>query len=162
MYFITLRKSIRKHIQIQAIYRFNGKITKLKEKPDPRNIPQDYVGAPDKLSNIRSYIRHVPKNESILECRLRNMQDEVEKWNHGFWSRHNERFFCEREDFVNASMSGNKTEVSADKMSEFYKSFLDKNRGTHIRYNYLWYLKNCEMLKLSFRVYIERLLKKFK
>ncbi|XP_036319839.1 COA8 family protein CG14806, mitochondrial isoform X2 [Rhagoletis pomonella] len=62
----------------------------------------------------------------------------------------------ERQEFIGTS----KTEVSADKMSEFYKTFLDKNRKTHLQYNYIWYKKNFEMLKLSFRVYLERLLRK--
>lgn len=42
--------------------------------------------------------------------------------------------------------------LSADKMSEFYKTFLDKNWKFHLNYNWEWYWKNFELLKLSFQL----------
>ncbi|XP_017480752.1 PREDICTED: APOPT family protein CG14806, mitochondrial isoform X2 [Rhagoletis zephyria] len=156
MYFITIQIPNRSFGQLKNLYRYRGKISGLNERPDPTAIPQDYVGPPDKLSNIRPFVRHIPKDETDNESRLRVMQEEVENWNHEFWSRHNQSFYNERQEFIGTS----KTEVSADKMSEFYKTFLDKNRKTHLQYNYIWYKKNFEMLKLSFRVYLERLLRK--
>ena len=50
-------------------------------------------------------------------------------------------------------------DISADKMSEFYKTFLDKNKKVHILYNISWYLKNCEILMLAFQVALQKLFK---
>lgn len=41
--------------------------------------------------------------------------------------------------------------LSADKMSEFYKKFLDENWKTHFNYNKTWYKHNFELLVLAFR-----------
>lgn len=142
--------------------RYKCTLPDLSQKPYPRIITKDYVGPPDKLSNIRPYVRHIPKNETALEMRLRLMQEEVEKWNHEFWSNHNKSFYQEREEFIKTLEAENNGEVSADKMSEFYKTFLDKNRKNHLRYNFSWYSKNFEMLKLAFRVSLERALKRLK
>lgn len=73
--------------------RYKCTLPDLSQKPYPRIITKDYVGPPDKLSNIRPYVRHIPKNETALEMRLRLMQEEVEKWNHEFWSNHNKSFY---------------------------------------------------------------------
>lgn len=57
-------------------------------------------------------------------------------------------------DFVKAHNLAGIQDISADKMSEFYKHFLDKNRKLHILYNFSWYLKNFEILFLALRVEI--------
>ncbi|XP_067638249.1 COA8 family protein CG14806, mitochondrial [Eurosta solidaginis] len=142
------------------IRRFKSNQEDLQKKPDPNSILTDYVGPPHPISNIRPYIRHVPKDETPLERRLRQRQNEVEKWNHEFWLQHNKSFYEERKKFLNTFAPENPADVPADKMSEFYKSFLDKNKQSHLRYNYLWYSKNFELLKLSFMVQIQRLFKK--
>ncbi|XP_004536750.1 APOPT family protein CG14806, mitochondrial [Ceratitis capitata] len=157
-----VKTPIRNFSDLYYICRYGCTQHNLKEKPDPTKVSTDYVGPADKLSNIRLYVRHVAKNETDLQSRLRQKQEEVEKWNHEFWARHNESFYLEREDFIKTSMDGVKNDDSADKMSEFYKSFLDKNWKTHFHYNFTWYSKNLEMLTLSFRVYAEWLLKKLK
>lgn len=46
--------------------------------------------------------------------------------------------------------------LSADKMSEFYKSFLDKNWHFHFEYNMNWYQRNFEILRLSLQVTLAR------
>ncbi|XP_075151886.1 cytochrome c oxidase assembly factor 8 [Haematobia irritans] len=132
------------------------------EKPDPNLIKCDYVGPPDKVSNIRPYVRCIPPNETELEKKLRLKRIEVEEWNHFFWLRHNKRFYDEKQDFVRLHNMAGIQELSADKMSEFYKSFLDKNRRLHILYNFSWYFKNFQMLFLAFRVEIVNIFRSIK
>lgn len=63
------------------------------ERPDPRCIKYDYIGPPDKDSNIRPFVRCIRSNESNVERKLRMKLLDVEEWNHSFWSRHNKRFY---------------------------------------------------------------------
>lgn len=62
-------------------------------RPDINKIECDYIGPPDKLSNLRPVIRHVPADETPLERELRLKRIEVEEWNQKFWTNHNQRFF---------------------------------------------------------------------
>lgn len=62
-------------------------------RPDINKIECDYIGPPDKLSNLRPVIRHVPADETPLERELRLKRTEVEEWNQKFWTNHNQRFF---------------------------------------------------------------------
>lgn len=70
--------------------------------------------------------------------------------------------FQEREDFIKLHKISGTDEISADQMSVFYKSFLDKNRRIHLMYNISWYLKNFEMLTLAFAVEVEKLLSRLR
>ena len=63
------------------------------EKPDPHQITEDYVGPPDKSSNMRPYVRYIKENETNLEKTLRLRRIEVDAWNNDFWSKHNKRFY---------------------------------------------------------------------
>lgn len=49
--------------------------------------------------------------------------------------------------------------ITADKMSEFYKLFLNKNRKLHVLYNFSWYIKNFQLLFLSLRVEVVNIFK---
>ncbi|XP_014100594.1 COA8 family protein CG14806, mitochondrial-like [Bactrocera oleae] len=162
MYSLKLDNLLKNVCRSKSLRGYKYKFSDLSEKPDPRTITKDYVGPPDKLSNIRPYVRHIPKDETALEMRLRQRQEEAEKWNHDFWSNHNKNFYQEREEYVKSHGAAKNGDVSADKMSEFYKAFLDKNKNTHLCYNFSWYLKNFEMLKLDFIVSVKRALKRVK
>lgn len=59
--------------------------------------------------------------------------------------------FQEKQAFIKANKEENEDTLSADKMSEFYKSFLDSNWKSHFHYNREWYKKNLEILILSYR-----------
>ena len=61
-------------------------------KPDINKIDCDYIGPPDKLSNLRPVLRHAPADETPIEKELRLKRIEVEKWNQNFWSNHNQNF----------------------------------------------------------------------
>lgn len=64
-------------------------------------------------------------------------------------------YFQEKEDFIKENRTEDNDTLSADKMSEFYKKFLDENWKKHFEYNRDWYKKNFEMLVLSFRVKVQ-------
>lgn len=154
------------------------------EKPNVSGISKDYIGPPDIKSNIRPVVRHIPQNETKTERLLRSRAIEIEKWNQDIWESHNKRFFDvrlfylifidmnlllmflffirlqEREAFVAANKPKDSDTVSADKMSEFYKHFLDKNWSLHFYYNVSWYLKNFELLVLSAQVNISKIFRK--
>jgi hypothetical protein len=44
--------------------------------------------------------------------------------------------------------------LTADEMSVFYKTFLDKNWKVHVQYNAEWYRKNIALVILALRVKI--------
>ncbi|XP_055710471.1 COA8 family protein CG14806, mitochondrial [Phlebotomus papatasi] len=125
--------------------------------PNPNLIESDYVGPPDKLSNLRPIVRHIPKNETPLEKKLRLLQMEVEEYNQKFWTNHNKRFFEERDEFIAANRRHTGENLSADEMSVFYKAFLDKNWKIHWYYNISWYIKNISLLLLALRVELTRI-----
>ncbi|XP_065364396.1 COA8 family protein CG14806, mitochondrial [Calliphora vicina] len=138
------------------------KLESFHDKPDPHLIKYDYIGPPDKESNLRPYVRCITENESCLAMLLRTKRIEVEEWNQSFWSKHNKRFYEEKYDFIRLRNLSGIHDISADKMSEFYKSFLDKNRRVHILYNISWYLKNLEILMLALQVSVQNVVKKLK
>lgn len=144
-------------------------------KPRLEEIDRDYIGPPDKLSNLRPILRHEAKDETPLERELRLKRVEVEEWNQRFWQNHNQKFikvsfahpvhflfsiirritfvcyFQEKEAFILANKVDDSDTLSADKMSEFYKKFLDENWQTHFNYNKAWYKHNFDMLVLAYR-----------
>ncbi|XP_044731793.1 COA8 family protein CG14806, mitochondrial isoform X2 [Chrysoperla carnea] len=100
---------------------------------------KDIIGPPDPVSNLRPIIRHETPNETLLEARLRQKQNETQEWNHQFWTKHNNKFFKERKEYISLYTNGDdKSKLTADEMSLFYKSFLDKNWRTHFDYNLQW------------------------
>ncbi|XP_022916145.1 COA8 family protein CG14806, mitochondrial [Onthophagus taurus] len=121
----------------------------------------DMIGPPDPISNLRPIIRKRSLHETILQQKLREIQDSTQEWNQKFWSEHNTKFVKERQVYIKAhrvSQEENRA-LTADEMSEFYKKFLDENWKTHVTYNFQWYKKNFEILILAFRVYLETLLR---
>ncbi|XP_059477155.1 cytochrome c oxidase assembly factor 8 [Neocloeon triangulifer] len=117
---------------------------------------KDMVGPPDKVSNIRPVIFHVPVNESVAEKEYRQKRQEVLQWNQEFWTKHNLRFIKEREEFVKIQQQrkGNNETLCADEMSIFYKRFLDENWQVHVKYNGDWYKKNIGLMLQSFKIQI--------
>lgn len=47
-------------------------------------------------------------------------------------------FVQEKQEFIKANKADEDDTLSADKMSEFYKSFLDQNWKSHFEYNREW------------------------
>jgi apoptogenic protein 1 len=72
-----------------------------------------------------------------------------------FWRNHNERFITEKDEFVEKNKQPGEDSVPADKMSEFYKAFLDKNWRMHVYFNLSWYIKNFELMFLALQVNLQ-------
>uniref|UniRef100_A0A336ME23 CSON015293 protein n=1 Tax=Culicoides sonorensis TaxID=179676 RepID=A0A336ME23_CULSO len=132
------------------------------EQPDPHLIDKDYIGPPDKRSNLRPIVRHIPENETYAQQLLRERRLEIADWNQSFWERHNKRFYEDKAEFVRLNKKPDQDSIPADDMSKFYKYFLDKNWKIHFLYNISWYSKNFELLFLALRVNLESYVQKLK
>ncbi|CAL8273992.1 unnamed protein product [Merluccius merluccius] len=64
----------------------------------------DWIGPPNKLSNIRPITYHVPPEETALERRLRMLRQQTETWNHEFWAHQNVTFSKEKEEFISSQL----------------------------------------------------------
>ncbi|XP_051507307.1 cytochrome c oxidase assembly factor 8-like isoform X2 [Myxocyprinus asiaticus] len=122
----------------------------------------DWIGPPDRLSNLRPIIYHIPENETPLERKLRHLRQETEDWNHKFWTNQNLTFSKEREEYVQSQLKakglserddqGRKRTLSSEEMAVFYKHFLDENMKRHASYNREWYKRNFTITLLMAKV----------
>ncbi|KAK0174742.1 hypothetical protein PV327_010477 [Microctonus hyperodae] len=78
-------------------------------------------------------------------------KEETQEWNQAFWSKHNAKFIQERKEFQKNLTADGKS-ITADEMSIFYKSFLDRNWIIHLTYNILWYKQNIRNLFLEIKI----------
>lgn len=128
------------------------------------------MGPPDRLSNLRPIIYHIPENETELERELRKLRQETEDWNHEFWAKQNVTFSKEKDTFIVANLKakglserddkGRKRALNSEEMAVFYKSFLDTNRIRHANYNKEWYSRNFSITMLMGRVALNNIWKK--
>ncbi|XP_014105555.1 PREDICTED: apoptogenic protein 1, mitochondrial isoform X2 [Pseudopodoces humilis] len=85
-----------------------GRAAEPGEQPDnaglgfrpPAHSHSDWIGPPDKHSNLRPIIFYVSPEESALERRLREARQEAQASNQRFWARHNRAFRQEKEEFI--------------------------------------------------------------
>ncbi|KAM7164996.1 cytochrome c oxidase assembly factor 8 isoform 3-T3 [Macrochelys suwanniensis] len=111
----------------------------------PAHSCNDWIGPPDRHSNLRPIVFHIPKNESPLGRRLREFRQETQVWNQQFWASQNVSFRKGKEEFVYSRLkakglerkdeTGQKVTLSAEEMADFYKDFLSKNFKKHMCYN---------------------------
>ncbi|NXN94141.1 APOP1 protein, partial [Rhinopomastus cyanomelas] len=111
----------------------------------PAHSQNDWIGPPDKHSNLRPVIFYVPPEESPLERRLREARQESQACDQHFWARHNCAFSQEKEEFIYSRLkskgleirdeTGQKATLNAEEMADFYKDFLSKNFRKHMQYN---------------------------
>ncbi|XP_046503708.1 cytochrome c oxidase assembly factor 8 isoform X3 [Equus quagga] len=111
----------------------------------PRKSCYDWIGPPDKCSNLRPVHFYIPENESPLEQKLRELRQETQEWNQQFWANQNLTFRKEKEEFIHSRLkakglglraeSGQKATLNAEEMADFYKEFLSKNFQKHMYYN---------------------------
>uniref|UniRef100_A0A8C5JBH9 Cytochrome c oxidase assembly factor 8 n=1 Tax=Junco hyemalis TaxID=40217 RepID=A0A8C5JBH9_JUNHY len=135
----------------------------------PPHSHSDWIGPPDKHSNLRPVIFYVPPEESALERRLREARQEAQASNQRFWARHNRAFRQEKEEFIYSRLkakglemrdeSGQKATLSAEEMADFYKDFLSKNLKKHLQYNRDWYKHNFRITFLMGQVALMRALR---
>ncbi|XP_074852533.1 cytochrome c oxidase assembly factor 8 isoform X3 [Carettochelys insculpta] len=126
----------------------------------------DWIGPPDRHSNLRPIVFHIPKNESPLEQRLRKLRQETQVWNQQFWASQNVSFRKGKEEFIHSRLkakglevrdeTGQKVTLDAEEMADFYKDFLSKNFKKHMSYNREWYKRNFIITFLMGQVTFER------
>ncbi|XP_057325862.1 COA8 family protein CG14806, mitochondrial isoform X3 [Microplitis mediator] len=132
--------------------RLTQQVSNLKDEVKKKDI----IGPPDEVSNLRTIIFAKSLNETKLEKKYREARETTQNWNKKFWFDHNSKFITERKQFQKElEASGNKS-ITADEMSVFYKTFLDKNWKTHFNYNISWYKQNIRILFLELRVRLSK------
>ncbi|XP_063296527.1 cytochrome c oxidase assembly factor 8 [Pelobates fuscus] len=132
----------------------------------PPDSKYDWIGPPDRLSNLRPIKFFVPKNESEPERKLRELREETQDWNQRFWATQNLTFLKEKEDFITARFKalglderdeeGHKRKLNAEEMAVFYRDFLSENLEKHTRYNREWYQRNFTITLLMAKVTLLR------
>ncbi|XP_015273302.1 PREDICTED: apoptogenic protein 1, mitochondrial isoform X2 [Gekko japonicus] len=132
----------------------------------PSDSCHDWIGPPDQHSNLRPIIFYIPKHESPLERRLRELRQETQAWNQQFWANQNVLFKKEKEEFVRSRLKakglelrdeqGQRVTLDAEEMAEFYKAFLSKNYKKQLFYNRDWYKRNLTITFIMGRVALER------
>lgn len=136
----------------------------------PVDSKYDWIGPPDRYSNLRPIKYFVPADESPSERKLRELRQETEDWNQKFWAHQNLTFLKEKEEFIISKFhslglgqrdeEGRKRTLDAEVMSGFYKDFLSKNFAKHAQYNREWYKRNFTITFLMGQVTLRRALKK--
>ncbi|XP_018411630.1 PREDICTED: apoptogenic protein 1, mitochondrial [Nanorana parkeri] len=136
----------------------------------PAQSKHDWIGPPDRYSNLRPIKYFIPKNESHLERKLRELRQETQEWNQRFWENQNLSFITEKEEFIASKLNalglgrkdeeGRKRTLDANVMADFYRDFLSKNCEKHDRYNREWYKRNLEITFLMGKVQLQRALRK--
>ncbi|XP_047593178.1 cytochrome c oxidase assembly factor 8 isoform X1 [Lutra lutra] len=79
----------------------------------PRKSCHDWIGPPDKHSNLRPVHFYVPENESPLERKLRQLRQETQEWNQQFWANQNLTFRKEKEEFIRSRLKARGLEPRA-------------------------------------------------
>ncbi|XP_027425714.1 cytochrome c oxidase assembly factor 8 isoform X2 [Zalophus californianus] len=79
----------------------------------PRKSCHDWIGPPDKHSNLRPVYFYVPENESPLEQKLRQLRQETQEWNQQFWANQNLTFRKEKEEFIHSRLKARGLELRA-------------------------------------------------
>ncbi|XP_078005314.1 cytochrome c oxidase assembly factor 8 [Phascolarctos cinereus] len=136
----------------------------------PRKSCNDWIGPPDRYSNLRPIKFYIPENESPLEQQLRKLRQETQEWNQQYWANHNQTFSKEKEEFIHSRLkarglglkdeTGKKITLNAEEMADFYKEFLSKNFQKHMYYNRDWYRRNFTITLFMGRVALERIWRK--
>nr|XP_033807502.1 uncharacterized protein LOC117363592 isoform X2 [Geotrypetes seraphini] len=111
----------------------------------PAHSSYDWIGPPDKYSNLRPIKFYICERESCLEQKLRTLRQETQDWNQKFWANQNIAFHKEKEEFILSRLKasglkerdedGRKRILTVEEMADFYKDFLSKNFNKHACYN---------------------------
>ena len=126
----------------------------------------DLIGPPRTSSNLRPVKFAVPLEETDLQKQLRVLRQETQKFNQDWWTQHNTDFKLGREEFIRDILATkypnepDKTTLSANEMSIFYKEFMNKHWRNHLDYNKEWQKKNWTIIYLMFRVKLQKFLQR--
>ncbi|XP_072618521.1 cytochrome c oxidase assembly factor 8 isoform X2 [Vulpes vulpes] len=77
----------------------------------PRKSCRDWIGPPDKHSNLRPIHFYIPESESPLEQKLRQLRQETQEWNQQFWANQNLTFRKEKEEFIHSRLKAKGLEL---------------------------------------------------
>ncbi|NXN44421.1 APOP1 protein, partial [Rhinoptilus africanus] len=138
----------------------------------PAHSHNDWIGPPDKHSNLRPVIFYVPPEESPLERRLREARQEAQACDQRFWARHNHAFCQEKEEFIYSRLKAkglemrdetvNKSDFSEHTLfSISYLKFINSNsKNVHLKMSYQdWYKRNFTITFLMGQVALARALR---
>ncbi|XP_006839668.1 PREDICTED: LOW QUALITY PROTEIN: apoptogenic protein 1, mitochondrial [Chrysochloris asiatica] len=138
----------------------------------PRKSCHDWIGPPDRHSNLRPVQFYIPEDESPLEQKLRELRQETQEWNQRFWANQNLTFSKEKEEFICARLtakglgrrteSGQKASLTAEEMADFYKEFFSRNFQKHVDYNRDWYRRNFAITYFMGKVALQRTWKRLR
>ncbi|XP_062950692.1 cytochrome c oxidase assembly factor 8-like [Cynocephalus volans] len=138
----------------------------------PRKSCLDWIGPPDKYSNLRPVHFYIPENETPLEQKLRELRQETQEWNQQFWANQNLTFREEKEEFIHSRLkakglaprteSVQKATLNAEEMADFYKEFLSNNFQKHMYYNTNWYKHSFAITFFMGKVALERIWNKLR
>ncbi|XP_003745595.1 APOPT family protein Y39B6A.34, mitochondrial [Galendromus occidentalis] len=115
------------------------------------------VSDPQDVSNLRRVLLTTPTDETPSERVYREAYEGVQLWNHHYWTEHNKLFHKQRNDFIKLNATIEEPQLDAERMSVFYRKFLDDNREKHWRYNLEWYRKHFGLLPLDMKARLSRL-----
>ena len=127
--------------------------------------PYDLIGPPRPGSNLRPIKFAKQADESELQVRLRDLRIETQNFNQEWWTKHNREFKEGREKFIKHILETkypdqmDKTTLSADEMSIFYKDFMNKQWANHLQYNIDWQKRNWTIILLMARVRLQNIFK---
>ena len=121
----------------------------------------DLIGPPRNISNLRPVKFAVSSEETDLQGKLRTLRQETQKFNQEWWTKHNTDFKLGREEFIKDILKTkypneqDKTTLSADEMSIFYRDFMNKHWRSHLDYNKEWQRRNWTIIWLMFKVKLQ-------
>ena len=84
------------------------------ETGPPKNVERDWIGPPDKKSNIRPVQIYVPENETKLQRQLRTLREDTMKFNNKFWKEHNNEYFQRKELYVKTKLADKECKENED------------------------------------------------
>ena len=125
----------------------------------------DLIGPPRNISNLRPVKFAVGSEETELQEKLRTLRQQTQKFNHEWWTKHNTDFKVGREEFIKDILKTkypneqDKTTLSADEMSIFYRDFMNKHWKSHLDYNKEWQRRNWTIIWLMFKVKLQSVFK---
>merc|ERR1719348_325835 len=126
----------------------------------------DLIGPPRQVSNLRPVKFAVYPDDSDLAVRLRELRQDTQKFNQEWWTKHNTEFKEGRAAFIQQILKTkypdqpDKTTVSAEEMSEFYRQFMNSRLRAHVEYNKEWQRRNWIIILLAARVKLEKIFRR--
>lgn len=118
------------------------------------------VSKPQILSRLR-YVSIMKRGDETEQERLYRIQyKNLQDWNNNYWNENNELFNREKELYIREHFNkeiSNEEALSHDQLAHFYRTFLERNREKHVKYNRTMYKNHFTLLIRSINAKISRL-----